>query len=90
MMARLTFGDGDHRLKTVCEPCVGSGGMLLAASNYTLRMAAQDKDEVLLLCCKVNLAVYAPWGLYDLGFLAATQAPADEVLARQRALYPRL
>ena len=64
--------------------------MLLAASNYSLRLCGVDIDQQVLLMAKCNFAVYAPWGLYDLGFLAATQAPADEVLARQRALYPRL
>jgi hypothetical protein len=43
MMARMTFGDPekyknqpDNRLRSVNEPCVGTGRMLLYASNYSL------------------------------------------------------
>lgn len=63
MMAAMTYGDGDHRLKTVMDPCVGTGRLLLAASNYSLRMFGMDINYVCVLVTKINMALYAPWSL---------------------------
>lgn len=60
-MVQMTFGDGDHRAKTVCDPCIGTGRMLLHASNYSLRLHGQDIDPLVLSICKINGALYAPW-----------------------------
>lgn len=54
--------DVDMKTKTVCDPCVGTGRMLLEASNYSLRLYGQDIDSLVLLGTKVNLYLYAPWG----------------------------
>lgn len=69
LMVQQIIGDGDNRSKSVQDPAMGTGRMLLHASNHCLRLAGQDIDEVMVLCTKVNLAVYAPWGLYPLPFL---------------------
>ena len=43
MMAKMLFcgpeATGDQRLQTVHEPCCGTGRMLLAASNFSLRLS---------------------------------------------------
>jgi hypothetical protein len=57
---------GDGRTKTVLDPCVGTGRMLLHASNYSLRLYGQDIDPVALAGCKINGALYAPWMSYPL------------------------
>lgn len=51
----------DPRTVTVCDPCVGSGRMLLHASNYSVCLYGCDIDPV---CCRItaiNGALYAPW-----------------------------
>jgi len=70
-MIRLTMHDlaadgTDARLKTVCDPCVGSGRMLLHASNLSLRLFGQDIDPVAISMCKINGALYAPWMAFQL------------------------
>ncbi|MGH3427733.1 MAG: N-6 DNA methylase [Mycobacteriales bacterium] len=61
-MCRMTFGESeDARAKTVMDPCVGSGRMLLHASNYSLRLYGQDIDKSVLDILQVNGALYCPW-----------------------------
>jgi hypothetical protein len=61
LLIRLSIGEGDHRLETVCEPAVGTGRMLLHASNHLLRLYGQDVDGTCIAVCKINGALYAPW-----------------------------
>jgi hypothetical protein len=65
LMVRMTMGgcaDGrDTRLQRVGDPCVGSGRMLLHASNFSLRLYGQDIDPLAVAMCKINGALYAPW-----------------------------
>lgn len=67
-MVQMTMGDvdGDAKSKTVCDPCVGTGRMLLAASNYSLRLYGQDIDYLVLRALTINLWLYAPWGVRPL------------------------
>lgn len=53
--------DGDNRRKTVCDPCCGTGRMLLHASNYSLYLHGQDIDALVVRCTFINGALYAPW-----------------------------
>jgi DGQHR domain-containing protein len=51
LMARMTMADTgkggkDPRLMTVCDPCVGSGRMLLHASNHSVCLFGQDIDPL--------------------------------------------
>lgn len=61
MMASMLFSGGDHRAQTVSDPCVGTGRMLLAASNWSLRLYGQDIDARCVTATLVNGALYAPW-----------------------------
>jgi hypothetical protein len=66
LMVRMTVADSradgrDPRTRTVADPCVGSGRMLLHASNYSLCLFGQDIDPLAVAMCKVNGALYAPW-----------------------------
>lgn len=62
MMTQMTFAHGeDLRSKKVCDPTVGTGRMLLHASNYSLRLYGMDIDPLVLKICKINGALYAPW-----------------------------
>ena len=69
MMASMTFAGEqdpliDTRLLSVCDPCVGTGSMLLLASNYSLRLFGQDIVHDLVLACKLNGYLFAPWMVY--------------------------
>ncbi len=62
-MTRMTFPpqEEDARLKSVCDPCVGTGRMLLHASNRSLRLYGMDIDETLCKATRVNGFLFAPW-----------------------------
>lgn len=51
----------DSRLFSVCDPCVGTGRMLLYASNYFLRGGGQDINPFCVKGTIVNCYLYAPW-----------------------------
>jgi hypothetical protein len=71
LMVRMTMADRakdgrDPRAMTVNDPCVGSGRMLLHASNYSLRLYGQDIDPFAVSMCRINGALYAPWLSFSL------------------------
>src|SRR5262245_52290787 len=58
-MARMLFHDikadgRDSRTRSVNEPAVGSGRMLLHVSNYSMNLAGQDVDPLAVKMCLVN------------------------------------
>lgn len=66
MMAEMNFSErqgplADSRLDTVLDPCVGTGSMLLAASNYSLRLFGTDVVYDLCLCSELNGWLWMPW-----------------------------
>jgi hypothetical protein len=62
LMVQMQMGQGeDLRAKTVCDPCTGSGRMLMHASNYSLRLYGIDIDPIAVAMCKINAALYVPW-----------------------------
>jgi hypothetical protein len=75
-------GGRDPRTLTVCDPCVGSGRMLLHASNFSLCLFGQDVDPRAVAMCKVNGALYAPWLSFPLpaSITGAEVAPAPAPL----------
>jgi hypothetical protein len=50
----------------VNDPCVGSGCMLLHASNFSMNLWEQDIDRLAIAMCKINGALYAPWLAFPL------------------------
>jgi hypothetical protein len=65
-MARMLLHDTaqegrDPRTLSVCDPAVGSGRMLLHASNMSLNLSGQDIDALTIAMCQINGALYAPW-----------------------------
>jgi hypothetical protein len=70
-MVRMTIHDvkedgRDARTQSVCDPCVGSGRMLLRASNCSLKLWGQDIDPLAVAMCKLNGVLYAPWMAFPL------------------------
>jgi hypothetical protein len=99
MMARMTFFDAerdgaiDLRKATVCDPCVGTGRMLLHASNYSLRLFGQDIDPLVLQACLINGALYAPWiawpfdkKIFEKDAPPAQQLTDDEIMEQAKRL----
>jgi hypothetical protein len=71
LMVRMTFHDAlvegkDTRTMSVCDPCVGSGRMLLHASNFSMNLSGQDIDPLAVSMCRINGALYAPWLAFSL------------------------
>ncbi len=73
-MALMTLGGGDARTKTVLDPCVGTGRMLLAASNHSYRLYGCDINPTVIKVTLVNGFLYAPWLVRRLPFLDAALA----------------
>ena len=87
-MTRMLLDEqGDHRRETVCDPCVGTGRMLLHASNHSLRLYGMDIDPTLCKATLVNGYLYAPWMVRPLPYLdpelAALEQGATEVGERE-------
>ena len=62
MMNLMTVTDADKmKTKTVCDPCAGTGIMLLEASNFSLRLYAQDISLNMCKMATVNAYIYVPW-----------------------------
>lgn len=51
----------DLRLKSACDPCCGTGRLLLAAGDHCLRLYGQDIDGLMVDITKINGALYCPW-----------------------------
>jgi hypothetical protein len=69
-MADITCGkERDMRTETVCDPCVGTGRLLLHASNHSLRLYGMDIDATLCKATLVNGYLYAPWLVRPLPWL---------------------
>jgi hypothetical protein len=89
LMALMTLGGEDARAKSVCDPCVGTGRMLLAASNHSYRLYGCDINPTVIKVTLVNGYLYAPWLVKPFPFLdAALTDPAQsqevsESMARQ-------
>jgi hypothetical protein len=89
MMAAMTMGQEieegkkagiETRLLKFNDPCVGTGRMPLAASNYLLRAYVSDIDEMCCLATQVNYFLYAPWLARPLRFL-------DDLVVREEEKY---
>lgn len=80
LMVKMTFADDeeDYRAKSVCDPCVGTGVMLLSASNYSLNLSGQDVNQTMCLACEFNAWLFVPWLVYG---KQAVRELRDEVKA---------
>jgi hypothetical protein len=92
LIVRMIIGEGDARAKSVMDPCVGTGRMLLSASNYSYRLYGCDINPTVIKATLINGFLYAPWMVKPFPFLdrALTdpaQSPAlSESMAQQAPL----
>ena len=63
----------DARTQSVCDPCVGTGRLLLHASNHSLRLYGQDIDGLMCRATLVNGYLFMPWLVKPLPFLDGAQ-----------------
>lgn len=52
-----------NKYNIVNDPCLGSGRMLLSASNYSLRLYGQDINLLIHKVSLVNAYLYVPWAV---------------------------
>ena len=69
MMVRMTMTQDvvDTRAMSVHDPCVGTGVMLLCASNHSLNLSGQDINQTMCLACEFNAWLFVPWLVYGQG-----------------------
>jgi type I restriction-modification system DNA methylase subunit len=64
MMTQILFNKENPKpWEGMNEPCLGTGSMLLPASNYCLNMTGQDISPIMILTAKVNFTLYIPWAV---------------------------
>lgn len=64
LLCDIQFGTMDRaeaRRQKVHDPCCGTGSMLLAASNHSLRLSGIDINRFMVLCTILQGYLYAPW-----------------------------
>ncbi len=59
-------GELDPRLYRLMAPALGTGRMLLHASNYSYYLYACDIDPLVIAISRINAALYAPWMVFPL------------------------
>lgn len=64
VMTRMSMEHGEAtKYQKVNDPCLGSGRMLLHASNYSLRLYGQDINKFIHKVSLVNAYLYMPWAV---------------------------
>lgn len=61
-MVDINFQGADI-FSTVLDPCLGTGRMLMLASNHSVRLYGMDIDPLMVLAAQMNFSMYAPWGV---------------------------
>jgi len=54
-------GAKNTKWQTLCDPCVGTGRILMEGGNYCLRLFGQDIDRTMIRITKINGAFFVPW-----------------------------
>lgn len=62
-MVRMTFQDTEGIYSSVCDPCVGTGRMLLCSSNKSINLYGTDIDRIVYKACLVNMHLYCPFAV---------------------------
>ena len=80
LMTQMTFHDNKKGIAaSVCDPCVGSGRFLMAASNYSLNLYGCDIDPNIINVCHANMCMYVPWALGRPEEILRVESPGEYV-----------
>jgi hypothetical protein len=82
MMVEMQMAGEDMRDKTVCDPALGTGRMLLAASNFSYRLYGMDISETVVKACLVNGFALAPWLVRPFSFWPESMPAGIETARR--------
>lgn len=80
MMTDMMFAGTDPeqaKVQSVCDPCCGTGSMLLPASNHSLRLFGMDIVYDLCLCAELNGWLWMPWLVFTPPEMQALFADLD-------------
>ncbi len=69
LMIEMNLGGEDCRKKSVYDPAVGTGRMLLCASNHSYRLYGNDVNLTVIKATLINGYLYAPWLVKPFPFL---------------------
>lgn len=61
MISEMTRSKNPKPWESVHDPCVGTGSMLMPASNYSINMYAQDISGLMIKALSINAYLYIPW-----------------------------
>jgi hypothetical protein len=97
LMVEMTLSGDPHEMKSksVYDPCMGSGSILLEASNYSLNLWGQEIMYDLYLMARLNGWLYMPWLVcwpevgptHEELFGGSVEAHVDEALATSEGQY---
>jgi hypothetical protein len=75
LMTSMIFANktGDHRAESFNEPCMGTGRILMVASNYCMDLSGADISGTMVKCTLVNGYLYSPWMVKPLPFLSKSR-----------------
>lgn len=77
-------GETPEKASEFYEPCVGTGSLMLAHSNYCLRGIGQDIDPLLLDCALFQFFLYAPWFAIPIWWLGGTDLLLGNSLSQDK------
>lgn len=86
LIAKMIFAQEDNkfnRIAPINEPAVGTGSMLLTASNYSLCAIGQDINPLILKCALFQFYLYAPWYACPIWWLGKTDLLMGNSLAME-------
>lgn len=91
MMCQMTMKNGEaEKLKTVNDPCVGTGRMLLHASNFSLCLSGNDIDINCVKICKINGFLYVPWMVSPAPWIVKSNQPESKNIVIEISNYDKL
>jgi hypothetical protein len=80
LMTRMTFINGQEPTSKTCDPCLGTGRLLLHASNYSLRLYGADINPTVIKVSLINGYLFAPWLVKPFPFLDGELVHGDILL----------
>ena len=75
-MAQMLFADSKNITASICDPCAGTGTLLLFASNFSVNLHGADIAWDLCAMCEANGFLYMPSLVKPAPWLAENRAKA--------------